>query len=116
MDDLHALSTPTGSGFRELPVQAAAAHLARFELVDVREADEFTGELGHVPGARLAPLGTIAAVAPTWPRDRAVLLLCRSGARSARAAAHLAAIGFGEVYNMTGGMLAWNAARLPIER
>lgn len=84
-------------------------------LVDVREPQEFTGELGHVPGAQLVPLATLLDVAATWDLDREIVLVCRSGGRSARAAATLASKGFRHLYNLRGGMLAWNTARLPIE-
>jgi rhodanese-related sulfurtransferase len=42
--------------------------------------------------------------------------VCRSGGRSARAAALLASVGFRRPMNMVGGMLAWNEARLAVER
>lgn len=116
MSDLHAVSVPTSSGFREIAVADASERLASFQLLDVREADEFVGELGHVAGAKLSPLGTIPAVAPTLDRAKTWLVICRSGGRSGRAAAHLASLGFTEVYNLTGGMLAWNAAGKPVER
>jgi rhodanese-related sulfurtransferase len=115
MSDLHAVSTPTAAGFREIPVAAASEHLGAFALLDVREADEFTGELGHVAGAQLVPLGTVPAVAPTLDRSKTWLVICRSGGRSGRAAGLMASQGF-TVYNLTGGMLAWNGAGKPVER
>ena len=51
-----------------------------------------------------------------WDADAEIVLICRSGARSGRAAGSLARAGFTRVMNMTGGMLAWNAAQLPVER
>jgi rhodanese-related sulfurtransferase len=45
-----------------------------------------------------------------------MVMICRSGNRSGRAAQALASIGFSRVMNLTGGMLAWNAAGLPIEK
>lgn len=85
-------------------------------LVDVREPQEFTGDLGHVPGAQLVPLATVLDRSADWDRDRDIVLVCRSGRRSARAAAELAKLGFRHLYNLSGGMLAWNAAALPVER
>ena len=58
--------------------------------IDVREPDEFSGPLGHLPGAELVPLGTLEAVARSWSRETPLLLICRSGARSGRAAGYLA--------------------------
>ncbi|MBZ4402230.1 rhodanese-like domain-containing protein [Myxococcus sp. MISCRS1] len=74
--------------------------------IDVREPDEFTGPLGHLPGAELVPLDTLERVAVTWPREAPLLLICRSGGRSARAAGLLARAGFQHLYNLAGGMLA----------
>lgn|GEM_PF-105895 len=85
-------------------------------MVDVREPQEFTGELGHVPGARLVPLGNLLDVATDWDKNREIMLVCRSGGRSMRAADELAKRGFRHLYNLKGGMLAWNDARLPVER
>ncbi len=85
-------------------------------LIDVREPPEFTGELGHVPGATLVPLATLAEVATAWDLERDIVLVCRSGGRSARAATELVQRGFQHVYNLRGGMLAWNEAQLPVER
>ena len=74
--------------------------------IDVREQDEYTGPLGHLPGTELVPLGSLEAAADSWPRGQPLLLICRSGARSARAAQALARRGFPHLYNLAGGMLA----------
>lgn len=74
--------------------------------IDVREPDEYAGPLGHLPGAELVPLGSLEAAADAWPREQPLLLICRSGARSARAAQALAQRGFNHLYNLAGGMLA----------
>ena len=110
---LYSLSEAVPGGYREIGVQHALAHLSAFRCVDVREPDEYVGPLGHVEGAELVPLGTVMGAAPNWDRQQSLLLICRSGGRSGRAAAALAGLGFARVYNMTGGMLAWDAAGLP---
>lgn len=107
---------PADEGFIDVDPGFLSAHGQEMELVDVREPGEFTGELGHVPGARLVPLATLVDTAATWDRDRQIVLVCRSGGRSARAATELAKYGFRHLYNLRGGMLAWNDARLPVER
>ena len=84
-------------------------------IVDVRDPREFTGELGHLPGAELVPLQTLASAASRWPRGEPLVLVCRSGRRSAQAARALSAAGFRCVMNMVGGMLAWSEAQLPVE-
>lgn len=82
-------------------------------VVDVREPEEFAA--GHVPGARLVPLGTVPAVATDLPTDRPVYLVCQSGGRSAQAAAYLAQRGVDAV-NVDGGTGDWVAAGYPVER
>lgn len=115
-DPLLPLSVPHAAGFREVSPGVARAHLQDVRVVDVREPQEFVGELGHVRGAELVPLGNLGAAVGAWRRDQPLLLICRSGGRSGRAAAALAQAGFSRVYNLDGGMLAWNAAGLPTER
>lgn len=96
--------------YEDLPVSALEQLPAGVRRIDVREASEFTGELGHLPGAELVPLGTLEAASAGWPREQPLLLICRSGGRSARAAQTLAQRGFTRLYNLAGGMLAVRAA------
>jgi len=77
-------------------------------VIDVREPAEAAGELGRIPAAELVPLATVESAAESWKKDEPLVLVCRSGARSSRAASHLAALGFRHVMNLRGGMLAWN--------
>jgi len=87
-------------------------------LLDVRGSDEYTGELGHIPGSTLLPLRQLAARAAEiddWKHDH-VIAICRAGVRSTTAAAILTGLGFEQVSNLKGGMLAWNDERLPVER
>jgi sulfur dioxygenase len=104
----------TPGGYRDVSPVAALAARGVARLIDVREPDEYTGELGHLPGAELVPLATVADVARTWDRARDVVLICRSGGRSGRAADALVAAGFQRVMNLAGGMLAYRAAGLPV--
>lgn len=124
MQALFDLATPNAAGHRDVTPQQVYADQGGHEgkgvtravtrIIDVREPQEFTGELGHIAGAELVPLATIAAALAPWDRQRAVVLICRSGRRSEQAANALVAAGFARVMNMVGGMLAWNAAGLPI--
>jgi rhodanese-related sulfurtransferase len=86
-------------------------------LLDVREADEFSGELGHVPGSVLIPLRELPGRADELTEHRAadIVVVCRAGVRSATAAAILTGLGFEHVSNLKGGMLDWNDAGLPVE-
>ena len=104
------------AGYRDLAPAALHAFTGPIACIDVREPHEFTGELGHIAGSRLVPLASVLDAARDWPRDEELVIVCRSGNRSGRAAQALAAAGFTRVMNLVGGMLAWNAAGLPIER
>ena len=83
-------------------------------VVDVREADELVAD-GRLEGATHIPLGELSGRAEELPADRTLLLLCRSGVRSALAADALRASGF-EAFNIDGGILAWERDGLPVER
>lgn len=80
-------------------------------LLDVRENAEWRA--GHAPSARHIPLSRLPARLRDLPLDRTVVTVCRSGARSARAAALLAREGH-DVVNLSGGMRAWARAGLPV--
>jgi rhodanese-related sulfurtransferase len=83
-------------------------------LVDVREPAEHAGE--RIPGARLAPLSTFApAQVPTEPGKKLVLH-CGTGQRSTQAGHKLLAAGFAEIYNLRGGLQAWEDAGYTVER
>ena len=91
--------------------QAAALADGGAVLLDVREPHEW--QAGHAPRARHIPLGQLPGRAAELPKSRAVVTVCRSGARSARAATMLARQGR-EVSNLAGGMRAWARAGLPV--
>jgi rhodanese-related sulfurtransferase len=81
-------------------------------IVDVREPHEFVSL--RAPGAVSMPLAEFVARHADLPRDRQVLLVCRSGSRSLRATMFLMQQGFGNVANVDGGMIAWKNAGLPV--
>ena len=83
-------------------------------LLDVREYPEFAA--GHLKGARLIPLGEIEQRADELRKDHPVVCMCRTGRRSAEAAATLARLGFTNVSQITGGVMAWEQAGLPLEK
>lgn len=82
-------------------------------LVDVRERAEY--ERGHIAASLLLPLHVLVAEAPSLPRDRKLVLLCRSGRRSTRGMHMLLDLGFTEVFNLKGGILSWRAAGKPLQ-
>lgn len=86
------------------------------QVVDVRNPDEYTGELGHIQDAELIVLQTIPENLSRFKKDKEIVLVCRSGGRSAQAASYLRQNGFEKLYNMRGGMLAWNQMQLPTEK
>lgn len=101
-------TTPHPDGFEEIEPTALDRQAAH-RVIDVREAHEFHGELGHIQGAELVPLGTVEQAAHAWDPDTPMLVVCRSGARSARAVSALRRMGFGCAVNLRGGMLAYRA-------
>lgn len=81
-------------------------------LIDVR-TDAEVGR-GIIPGARHIPLQMLTARFEEIERDRAVVFYCQSGGRSAQASYFLASQGWGEVYNLAGGIVGWAQRGLPI--
>lgn len=96
--------------YQDLPI-SQLSQLNGVRRIDVREPSEFNGPLGHLPGSELVPLATLAQAARDWPRDAPLLLICRSGQRSANAARWLATQGFSRLYNLAGGVLAFQEAQ-----
>ncbi len=85
-------------------------------VLDVRQPQEFAA--GHLPKARHIPLGDLAARIGEIAKfkDKPVIVTCRSGARSGSACRALKKAGFTSVYNLKGGVPAWEQASLPVER
>jgi rhodanese-related sulfurtransferase len=75
-----------------------------FQLIDVRE--DFEYEVSNL-GGTLIPLGGILIEADKVSRDKPVIVQCRSGKRSAAAIMQLEQLGYTNLYNLTGGILAW---------
>ncbi len=107
--------TFTFAGIWEIVPQALEEISARVQIVDVREATEFSGPLGHIQGAVLIPLGELASRASDLVREQPVVAVCRSGARSAQACVILQRMGFNDVANLAGGMLRWRGEGFGVE-
>lgn len=102
-------SAPSASSMPEITPTELSARLLRgddFDLIDVREPHE--AAIASIPGSRLIPLGTFPGAIPTLDRSRDIVVMCRSGIRSADAVRQLQAAGFGQVWNLAGGMLRWS--------
>jgi molybdopterin/thiamine biosynthesis adenylyltransferase/rhodanese-related sulfurtransferase len=101
---------------REIDVRAAdQRRAAGVTVIDVREQVEW--DAGHIPGAVFIPLGQLdQAIGAAVPdKGTEIILQCRSGARSGRGTALLQQLGYTNVVNMAGGILAWEANGLPID-
>ncbi|MEW6119957.1 MAG: rhodanese-like domain-containing protein [Pseudomonadota bacterium] len=83
-------------------------------VLDVREPSEF--DAGHIPKSKHIPLGQLSGRMHEIEKfkEKPVLVSCRSGQRSARACGMLKKAGFETVYNLDGGILAWERANLPV--
>jgi rhodanese-related sulfurtransferase/transcriptional regulator with XRE-family HTH domain len=84
------------------------------DVVDVREPNEYA--TGHVPGARLVPLGRLRSDPAGAGLGKRVLFVCERGPRSEQAAKIAEANGIEEVYGLEGGTAAWRAAGLPLDQ
>lgn len=104
-------------GLPEVTVHQVYENLKDLTLIDVRRPEEFNGEYGHIPGARLVTLGPqLLEYLSKEDRDKEIVFICRSGGRSGQATAMALQMGFTQVANMTGGMITWNLQQLPVSR
>lgn len=106
-------------GIMEVDCQQVFAKMAQLpgqvKLIDVRRPDEFNAELGHIDGAELITLGPdLVEYLNSENKDQEIVFVCRSGGRSGSATFETMRMGFTKTMNLTGGMLAWNALKLPI--
>ena len=83
-------------------------------MLDVRRSTEWRE--GHIGSAEHFYLGDLEELAQDLPRDTPIAVHCQGGTRSAIAASLLQAQGFTNVANVAGGIQAWTAAGLPVER
>ena len=97
----------------EVDIDALEALPAGALLLDVREPEEYAE--GHVPGALSLPQGDLAMRLGEVPRERPIYAICRSGARSLRAAQFLKQVGYQAVVSVRGGTEAWQASGRPVE-
>ncbi|MDD4964777.1 MAG: rhodanese-like domain-containing protein [Gallionella sp.] len=83
-------------------------------LLDVREVAEYAE--GHAPNAHLIPLGELSGRLQEVVayKDKPIVVICRSGRRSAKAVQLLKEAGYSQVSNISGGITAWGKAGLPV--
>ena len=116
-------STPASSGPEASSRGAIAATVSVAEaaalrddgafVLDVREPAEWAD--GHIPGATLIPLGELPSRLADVPGARSIVVVCRSGNRSAAGRDILLEAGFASVTSLDGGITDWAAAGMPIE-
>ena len=112
-----AASTPVADAPAALAAEVSVDEASRLRdagafMLDVREPDEWAA--GHIEGATLIPLGELAARAKEVPADRQVVVVCRSGNRSAQGRDVLLGAGLTSVTSMAGGMNDWAASGKPV--
>ena len=85
-------------------------------VIDVCEPGEFAA--GHILGARNVPLGQLESQLPQTVKNKStpIILTCQSGARSGKAVAVARKLGYEKVQTLSGGLKAWQAAHLPVEK
>jgi rhodanese-related sulfurtransferase len=85
-------------------------------VVDVCEPHEYAA--GHIVGSKNIPLGELEAKLAGAVKNKKLplILVCQSGARSGRAVAKATALGYEQVHSLGGGLTAWRAANLPVEK
>lgn len=107
--------TFTFAGIWEIAPAALEEHAGAAQVLDVREREEYVGPLGHIRGSSLIPLSELPARTSELAKDKPVVAVCRSGARSAQAVVLLQKAGFTDVANLAGGMLRWRAEGNAVE-
>jgi len=100
--------------FRRPPIPSVRAREIADDayLLDVREDDEWLA--GHAPGVHHLPMTQLPTRLAEIPQQHDVVVVCRSGHRSAEVVGYLLSRGFGQVRNLADGMLGWAAAGRPL--
>ncbi len=112
---LNFTENPQMPSIKDVHPEEIKNSLSSFQLIDVREPDEYTGPLGHIEGAQLIPLAAFCENSPQLDKSKPVILICRSGIRSAKASSWAKECGFENTYNLFGGMILWNEQSLPTQ-
>ncbi|PKO30271.1 MAG: sulfurtransferase [Betaproteobacteria bacterium HGW-Betaproteobacteria-9] len=111
-----ALSGGAGAGSVNVTEAVQLINRQKAAVVDVCGSDEFAA--GHVAGAKNLPLAELEAKLPGMVKNKAtpVILVCASGMRSRRAVAVAKKLGYENAHSLSGGLSAWRAASMPVER
>jgi rhodanese-related sulfurtransferase len=122
-EDLQAQPMPTWgpvirtyAGVWQVEPEWVFTHRREVNVVDVREREEVEAEpLGIIPESTIVPLSELREGKVTVPKDKPVITICPSGARSAIAASLIEKMGAGRVANLRGGLLGWRDLGYPLE-
>jgi len=87
---------------------------ANHTLIDVRTSAEF--KTGHIAGAKNIPLDRLEAGLKKVPKDKPVVLVCRSGSRSRAGGRVLINAGYEQVFNLKGGTVGWELRGNPLKK
>lgn len=112
------LGVVTNTPITNLSPTEANERIPSFRVIDVRRKDEFNDSLGHISNAKLCPINEtdFKNKLDSLNKNSNYLFVCRSGGRSSRATRIAQSLGFTHIYNLKGGMLAWDKGHLPVER
>lgn len=103
-------------GVWEISPKQLHEKISEVKLIDVRQPEEYTGELGHIANSTLSTLQTeLEDYLDTLPKEQRYVFICRSGKRSTQACLFAEERGIQNVANLGGGMIAWNEENLPTE-
>jgi glyoxylase-like metal-dependent hydrolase (beta-lactamase superfamily II)/rhodanese-related sulfurtransferase len=103
----------TYGGLPEIGPEWVARHRDEVNVLDVRSAPEFDGELGHIARAQLIPIDELRARSAEVNGDKPVVVVCQTGRRSGVATVILRKAGFARVATLAGGMVRWRELGLP---
>lgn len=98
----------TFSGVPEVSAEWVIDNRDQVHVLDVRESGELESPVDRMTSTHIIPLSQLRGKTDTLPKDKPIVCLCRSGRRSSMAVSILQNAGFGEVANITGGILRWN--------
>lgn len=97
-----------GSAYQDIRAEEVKAMIDGKEaivLLDVREQYEFDG--GHIAGSMLIPIGQITSRINELDKNKTIVVICATGARSGEVSKYLVENGFSQVKNLEGGMMSW---------
>lgn len=110
------LPNPHFNNVADVTAEEVNSHAHELTIIDVRQPEEYTGELGHITSSQLIVLNEIPNQIKNIPTDKPIVFICRSGMRSAQASSYAYSQGIQNTFNMLGGMLMWNKLSLPVEK